>query len=239
MRVGKDIQCLTQLISFSWKKHSIAFCGLLPGKAVMNTGWFYVMEVKLFRAQYSVSRIQEVWEETNNILLIHKGREKGEPVVRGLVYMHPSVSCEWKRGTGRQKERERDRKSTQGSNDNKQITQERRSLWTFPVRKSAFFSWARSLFPLTFFFISTAPPFSPEISFQHAKPCKNRPRVFKLRPVRKDVPACYTASGYCCSGPHVPLVVCPQFIFIVAAIIKREMQHTKLTNEEPDVMGRL
>lgn len=158
--------------------------------------------------------------------------------------MYPSVSCEWKRGTGRPKERKKDRKSTQGSNDNKQITQERRSLWTFPVRKSAFFfSCARSLFPLTSFFYPPLAPFSPEISFQHAKPCKNRPRVLKLRPACKDVPACYAVSGCCCSGPHVPeknvfsLLVCPQFVLIVcivvAAIIIGEMQRTKFDNEEP------
>lgn len=66
-----------------------------------------------------------------------------------------------------------------------------------------FFSPVLALFPLFFFYPLPPAPLSPEISFQHSKPCKNRPRVFKLRPVCKDVPACYAASGYCCSGPLV------------------------------------
>lgn len=39
------------------------------------------------------------------------------------------------------------------------------------------------------------PPPPPEISFQHTKPCKNRPPASEPGPVCKDVPACHTASG--------------------------------------------
>lgn len=70
------------------KKHSI-----VAFKLVMIISWLFVMEVKLFRVQYTVCPGNRKFE-TNNILLAHKGREKGEPVARSLVYMHPSVSCE-------------------------------------------------------------------------------------------------------------------------------------------------
>lgn len=126
-------------------------------------------------------------KKQNNVLLAHKGRGKAEPAVRGLVYMRVSFSCEWQWATGRLKER----KSTLGSNDNKQIRKERRSLWTFPVRKSAFFpELALAIFflsPHSLFLFSLPPLFPPEISFQHAKPCKNSPRVPRLRAVCKDV----------------------------------------------------
>lgn len=91
-----------------------------------------------------------------------------------------------------------------------------------------FFSVLALSFPSFFFFYPSPPaPLSPEISFQHTKPCKNRPRVFKLRPVCKDVPACYAASGYCCSGAPC---------LILSSLCTLFLQRTKLTNEESDMM---
>lgn len=98
----------------------------------------------------------------------------------------------WLKRRNRKAERERGREgeSTWGSNDNKQITQEPGSLWTPPpVRKSA--PPLMLVFALSFFY----PFLSPEISFQQPEPCKNRPRVFKLGPVWKDVPACSAAPA--------------------------------------------
>lgn len=108
-------------------------------------------------------RIREVRGETNNILLAHKGREKGEPVIRGLVYMHPSVSCEWKKGTGRTKEWDRAIENQLG--DQMTTNRSRRSGGPFepsPCGSQLFFPVLALSFPSLFFiFLSTAcsPPF--------------------------------------------------------------------------------
>lgn len=153
--------------------------------------------------QYSVC-LQEVWKETNN----HIGpqRKKVNLLPKAVQTDIPPFSCEWTRGTGRPRERERESESSKisshGSNDNKQITQERRSLWSFPVRMSAFsfFPALVLFFPSFFYPLPPLPPLLPETCFQHAKPCKNRLQVFNLGPVCKDVPACYAVPCYCCLG---------------------------------------
>lgn len=145
--------------------------------------------------QYSVC-LQEVWKETNN----HIGpQRKGKRWIccqrpcKQTSLRFPVSEQEEQEGWGREKERESSKISSHGSNDNKQITQERRSLWSFPVRMYAF-SFFLHLFSFSPRF------FLPEIYFQHTKPCKNRLQVFNLGPVCKDVPACYAAPCYCCFG---------------------------------------
>lgn len=69
---------------------------------------------------------QEAWEETNNHIDPQREWKTSESAAGGLVNRHPSVSCETEEQEGR--EREREGEPTQGSNDNKQITQEPRSL---------------------------------------------------------------------------------------------------------------
>lgn len=90
---------------------------------------------------------------------------------------------------------------------------QRMCLWIFSLRKSIFFP-PTGLVPVFhsrcfFFSWSTLPPCPPEISFQHAKPCKNRPRVFTLTPVCKVILVCWAGRSSCCSGPCATVNVPP------------------------------
>lgn len=167
------------------------------------------MEVKLLRVEYTVCPgYRKFGKKQITFYWLTKEGERVNLLPEALctcIPLFPVSEREEQEG----RKRERDRKSTQGSNDNKQIMQERRSLWTFPVRKSAFFFFpvlALSFPSLSF--ASTAPLFSPEISFQRAKPCKNRPRVFKAETSLQRCPSMLRCTQATAARDHVRLQKC-------------------------------
>lgn len=157
-----------------------------------------------------VSSLKEVWEETN-ISLFTKG--KG-----WICCLRPCARVSfcflWANERNRKAERESGRETPRINTGIKWQQTDHAgaevSLNLPSAEVSFFFPVLALSFPSFFSIHPPPPPLSPEISFQHAKPCKNRPRVFKLRPVCKDVPACSAASGYCRSGPLASL--CPHCV---------------------------
>ncbi len=160
--------------------------------------------------------------------------------------VHASVCFLWVKERNRKAERERERAKINSGIKWQQTDHAGAEIpLNLPSAEvSFFFLCSPSLCP--HFFLSTAPPFSPEISFQHAKPCKNRPRVFKLKPVCKDVPACFAASGCYCSGMHVcernvssGCVICVCWEHFCCSGYYGRKCNIELTNKEPDMMGEI
>lgn len=94
----------------------------------MSISWLYVMEVKLFRVQYTVCPGYRKFEKKQ--ITFYWPTKEGKRVnllSEALCTCIPLFPVS-EREEQESRKRERDRKSTQGSNDNKQIMQERRSL---------------------------------------------------------------------------------------------------------------
>lgn len=166
----------------------------------MSINCLYVNEVKLFRLQSTACPGYRKSEEKQiTFYWSTKERERLNLLSEALCTCISLFPFLWAKERNRKAERERHRERKINSGIKWQQTDHAAAEvpLNLPGAEVSFFFSTH--FSFLFFFSSSAPPFPPEISFQRAKPCKNRPRVFKLRPDCKDVLACSAATGCCCS----------------------------------------
>ncbi len=141
----------------------------------MNFSWLYVMEMKLLRVQYTVCPGYRKFEKKQKTFYwpTKEGKRMNllPEALCTCIPLFPVSEREEQEG------RKRERAIENQLRDQMTTNRSCRSggpFEPFPCGSQLFFPVLALSFP-SLSFSSTAPPFSPEISFQHTKPCKNRP----------------------------------------------------------------